>query len=84
MADGDLLPLDTKLDLQSLPAPEYMPLQYRILAVTFLALTTALFSALWYTAVKHRHSPTGGYAWSTAIMALITIFAAFMAFWRFS
>jgi len=81
MAEAMLLPLDSSLPLTD-PAPNYIPLAQRALAVGFLALVTLMFGLLWYVAVRRRRTPTAGYAWSTGVLGLLTIIAAILAFWR--
>lgn len=80
MADDAAPPLDPPP--ADAPPSSRLPLAQRALAVGFLATATAMLGALWHIAVRRRRSPTAGYAWSAAVMALTTIFACILAFWR--
>ena len=82
MAERFLLPLEPTPEGPPPAAVEYLPLAPRILAEVVLAILTALFGVLWATAVRRRQRPYAGYAWSTGIMALATVFVGILAFWK--
>lgn len=82
MAEAALLPLQPDLVEQDAPSADYLPLAHRIMAVAFFAFFTAMLGVLWYVAARRRRRPIAGYAWSTFVFALVTVFVAVLAFWR--
>jgi len=73
---------DADVDVDVGHTSNALPLAQRAIAVGFMAAITLAFAVLWYVAARRKRSPTAGYAWSTAVMALVTIFTGILAFWR--